>query len=49
MALTCPDGSFKLVTKAGRVEKNAPDGHTSTIICIKWAKIVLILKLKRIW
>jgi intraflagellar transport protein 80 len=36
VALACSDGSFKLVTKAGRVEKNVTDAHASAIICIKW-------------
>lgn len=37
VALACSDGSFKLVTKAGRIEKNIPDAHASAIICIKWS------------
>ena len=36
-ALACSDGSFKLVTKAGRIEKSIPDAHASAIISIKWS------------
>ena len=37
MALACADGSFKLVSKAGRVEKNVSDAHNGAIICIRWS------------
>ena len=37
VALACSDGSFKLVTKAGRVEKNITDAHASAIISTKWS------------
>jgi intraflagellar transport protein 80 len=37
LALACTDGSFKLVSKAGRVEKNVQEAHSSAIICIKWS------------
>ena len=36
-ALSCTDGSFKLVSKAGRVEKSVPEAHQSAIICIRWS------------
>lgn len=37
LALGCSDGSFKLVTKAGRVEKNVPEAHNGAIISIRWS------------
>jgi intraflagellar transport protein 80 len=37
LALACSDGSFKLVSKAGRVEKNITEAHASAIISIKWS------------
>ena len=37
MAIACSDGSFKLVSKAGRVEKNVSEAHTTAIISIKWS------------
>ena len=37
VALACSDGSFKLVSKAGRVEKNITEAHASAIIAIKWS------------
>lgn len=36
LALACSDGSFKLVSKQGRIEKNVAEAHASAIICIKW-------------
>ena len=27
LAVACADGSFKLISKAGRVDKNVPDAH----------------------
>jgi intraflagellar transport protein 80 len=36
LALACSDGSFKLVSKAGRVEKNVAEAHQTAIISIKW-------------
>lgn len=35
-AIACSDGSFKLVSKAGRVEKNITEAHASAIISIRW-------------
>ena len=35
-ALACADGSFKLVSKAGRIETNVSEAHTGAIISIKW-------------
>jgi len=37
LALACSDGSFKLATKAGRIEKNIPDAHNTAIVAIKWS------------
>ena len=37
VALACSDGSFKLVSKAGRIEKNISEAHASAIISIKWS------------
>lgn len=37
LAIACADGSFKLVSKAGRVEKNVSEAHTTAIISIKWS------------
>jgi len=37
VALACSDGSFKLVSKAGRVEKSVAEAHTSAIIAIRWS------------
>ena len=37
VALACSDGSFKLVSKTGRVEKNVADAHASAIISVKWS------------
>ena len=37
VALACSDGSFKLVSKAGRVEKNITEAHASAIISIRWS------------
>jgi intraflagellar transport protein 80 len=37
VALACSDGSFKLVSKAGRVDKNVAEAHTGAIISIKWS------------
>ena len=36
LALSCADGSFKLISKAGRVEKNVSEAHSGAIIQIKW-------------
>jgi intraflagellar transport protein 80 len=36
LALACSDGSFKLISKAGRVEKSVAEAHASAIIAIKW-------------
>ena len=37
VALACSDGSFKLVSKAGRVDKNVNEAHAGAIICICWS------------
>jgi intraflagellar transport protein 80 len=37
LALGCADGSFKLISKAGRVEKSVAEAHQSAIIAIKWS------------
>ena len=37
LALGCADGSFKLISKAGRVEKSVAEAHASAIISIKWS------------
>jgi intraflagellar transport protein 80 len=37
LALACSDGSFKLMSKAGRVEKSVAEAHTGAIISIKWS------------
>jgi intraflagellar transport protein 80 len=37
VALACNDGSFKLVSKAGRVEKSISEAHASAIISIRWS------------
>jgi len=37
LAIACSDGSFKMMSKAGRIEKSAPDAHVGAIISIKWS------------
>jgi intraflagellar transport protein 80 len=37
IAAACSDGSFKLISKVGRVEKNVTEAHASAIISIKWS------------
>jgi intraflagellar transport protein 80 len=37
LAVGCADGSFKLIAKAGRIEKNVAEAHASAIISIKWS------------
>lgn len=37
LALACSDGSFKLVSKAGRIEKSVAEAHTGAIISITWS------------
>ncbi len=37
LALACSDGSFKLVSKAGRVEKSVSEAHLTAIISLKWS------------
>ena len=37
LALGCSDGSFKLISKAGRVEKNVAEAHASAIISSRWS------------
>ena len=37
LALACSDGSFKLVSRAGRIEKNMAEAHLTAIIDIKWS------------
>ena len=36
-ALACSDGSFKIVSKMGRIEKNIVEAHQTAIIGIKWS------------
>ena len=35
--MACSDGSFKFVSKTGRVDKNIPEAHMTAIISIKWS------------
>ena len=37
IAAACSDGSFKLISKVGRVEKNVTEAHATAIISIKWS------------
>ena len=37
LAVACSDGSFKLVSKTGRVEKTVAEAHATAIIAIKWS------------
>lgn len=37
LALACSDGSFKLVSKAGRIEKSVAEAHMTAIITLKWS------------
>lgn len=37
LSLGCSDGSFKLISKAGRIEKNVMEAHQTAIISIKWS------------
>jgi intraflagellar transport protein 80 len=37
LAIGCADGSFKFMSKSGRIEKTVPDAHTADIISIKWS------------
>ena len=37
LALGCADGSFKLLKKDGRIEKNVSEAHQGAIISIKWS------------
>ena len=37
LAVACSDGSFKLISKAGRVEKSVAEAHQTAIISIKWS------------
>ena len=37
LALACSDGSFRLVSKAGRVEKSVAEAHMTAIISVKWS------------
>jgi len=37
LALGCADGSYKIISKAGRVEKSVAEAHQSAIISIKWS------------
>lgn len=37
LALACSDGSFKLVSKAGRIEKSVAEAHMTAIISLKWS------------
>ena len=33
----CTDGSFKLISRAGRVEKAMPNAHSGAITALKWS------------
>ena len=37
LAIACADGSYKLVSIAGRIEKSVSEAHSSAIISIKWS------------
>lgn len=37
LAIGMADGSFRLINKLGRVEKNVTEAHTAAIISIKWS------------
>jgi intraflagellar transport protein 80 len=37
LAVACSDGSYKLVSKAGRIEKSVAEAHNGAIISIKWS------------
>lgn len=37
LAVACSDGSFKLLSKAGRIEKSVAEAHATAIISIKWS------------
>lgn len=37
LAMACSDGSFKLMSKAGRIEKSVAEAHLTAIIGIKWS------------
>ncbi|OMJ95505.1 hypothetical protein SteCoe_1102 [Stentor coeruleus] len=37
LALSCTDGSFKIVNRSGRVEKQITKAHEGAVICIKWS------------
>ena len=37
LALGCSDGSFKLISKAGRKEISVSEAHSGAIIAIKWS------------
>ena len=37
LAMACSDGSFKIMGKSGRIEKNIPEAHITAIIDIKWS------------
>lgn len=37
LAMACSDGSFKLMSKAGRIEKSIAEAHFTAIIDIKWS------------
>lgn len=33
----CTDGSFKIITKGGRVEKSVDGAHTGAVTAVKWS------------
>jgi len=37
LMIACTDGSFKKLSRAGRVEKSVPQAHTGAVICIRWS------------
>ncbi len=36
LAVACSNGSIKLLSKSGRIEKNVEKAHNGSITCIKW-------------
>ena len=36
LAIACANGSIKLMSKAGRIEKSYDNAHSGSITCIKW-------------
>ena len=36
-AVSCADGSFRLVSKTGRVEKTVPNAHKGAVVTVRWS------------